>query len=77
MLPALITDLQMSLSVKERKSILYTATIDILGSMFPISALLVSSSATSSTLFSSIDLAGGLSRYNGSLSGGLRKVPIN
>ncbi len=35
-------------------------------------ALLVSSSATSSSLFFSVDFAGRLFGYNGSLSGGLR-----
>jgi hypothetical protein len=76
-LPASITDLRTSLSVIERKSILYVATIGISDSMSPVSALLVSSSATSSSLFSPIDLASSLSRCTRSLSKRLRKVPVD
>jgi hypothetical protein len=76
-LSASITDLRTFSSIIERKSILYVATIDISGGMSPVSALLVSSSATSSSLFSPIDLAGSLSRCTGSLSRELRKVSVN
>jgi hypothetical protein len=77
MLPASIIDLQTFSSIIERKSILYTATIGISSDMSPVSALLVSSSATSSSLFSPIDLASSLSRCTGSLSRELRKVPVD
>jgi hypothetical protein len=64
-------------SIIERKSILRVATIGISSSMSSASALLVSSSATSSSLFSPIDLAGSLSRCTGSLSERLRKVSVD
>jgi hypothetical protein len=70
--PASTTDLQTSSSVIERKSILHVATIGISDSISPASALLVSSSVTSSSLFSSVDFAGRLSRYSRSLSERLR-----
>jgi hypothetical protein len=63
-----IIDLQTFSSIIERKSILRVATIDISSDMSSVSALLVSSSATSSFLFSPIDLASSLSRYIESLS---------
>jgi hypothetical protein len=72
MFPVSTTNLQTSSSIIERKSILYIATIDISSSISPVSALLVSSSATSSSLFSSVDFASKLSRYSRSLSERLR-----
>jgi hypothetical protein len=76
-LPASITDLRTFSSVIEGKSILRVATIGISSSISSVSALLVSSSATSSSLFSPIDLASSLSRCIGSLSRELRKVSVN
>jgi len=71
-LPASITALRASSAVIGGKSIWRVAAVGVSGGMSPASALLVSNSTTSSSLFSSIDFAGGLSRCNGSLSGGLR-----
>jgi hypothetical protein len=70
--PASTTDLQTSSSIIERKSILHVATIGISSGISPVSTLLVSSSATSSSLFSSVDFASRLSRYSESLSERLR-----
>jgi hypothetical protein len=72
-----IIDLQTFSSIIERKSILRVATIGISSDMSSVSALLVSSSATSSSLFSPIDLASSLSRCIRSLSERLRKVPVD
>jgi hypothetical protein len=70
-LPASIIALRTSLAVIGGKSMWRVAAIGVSGGMSPASALLVSNSATSSSLFSSIDFAGRLSRCNGSLSRGL------
>jgi hypothetical protein len=71
-LPAFITALRASSAVIRGKSMWRVVAVSVSGGMSPASALLVSNSATSSSFFSSIDFAGGLSGCDGSLSGGLR-----
>ena len=71
-LPTSIIALRISLPVIGGKSIWQVIVIGISDSILPVSTLLVSNSVTSSSLFSSIDFAGGLSKCDGSLSKGLR-----
>ena len=71
-LPASITALRTSSAIMGGKSIQRVAIVGVSGGISLASALLVSSSATSSSLFSSVDFAGGLFGCDGSLSGGLR-----
>ena len=70
-LPASITALRTSSAVMGGKSIRRVVAVGVLSGISPTSALLVSSSTTSSSFFSFIDFVGGLSRCDGSLSGGL------
>ena len=61
----------MSLGIIGGKSILRVAAVGEVLEMSPASAVFVSNSETSRFLFSSKDLAGGLSGCCGSFSGGL------